>query len=376
MALDSVTPPALLAELYRGASQPERWPQFLTRLGNLFRAPTATLRIVDLGAPMVHRSYTVGFDETAARRYEQRLVRLDPFREPLNRSPPGVIRVSHEVISDRAFRRSDHYAGVFAPNGNFYAMGAHVERSGQRALQIGVHRPHRHGAFTERERLALEFFSPHLREAARLMRLLGRYEAALRQSRAALDHLGFGVWLLDDALQCRWMNAAAEEAVRDGVHGLALRAGRLTVRDTAAASRLQAALRRVRKGDAPARIASSAGGGRLLLVADPHPGADSGPGVGPGVLVFLLDPRRPLRPDTGALQRLYAFTPAEIRLVTEFLQGLDLHEASARLGISVHTARTHLKSAMQKTGTARQAELMRELLLGPASLRGTGIESG
>ena len=44
--------------------------------------------------------------------------------------------------------------------------------------------------------------------------------------------------------------------------------------------------------------------------------------------------------------------------------GLSLNEIAAAHGCSVQTARTHMKRILQKTGTNRQAELVRLLLTG------------
>lgn len=368
---NQTTPPELLSDLYTGATNPSQWPRFLTGLAGLFGTGTATLRVVDQDAPVVHQSFTAGFDDGASRRYVEDLVSVDPFRGYLSSLPLGAIGVSHEAIEDRAYSASEHYHEVFRPNGNFYAMGAHVERSRARALQIGIHRPRGRNRFSDRERRTLSYFVPHLREAARLMRLVGRFEQALHQSRAALNRLPQGVWLLDGDLRCRWMNHAAEEAIQTGVYGLGLRGGRLLVNDANGAARLRAALTAVSRQQWPCRtVRIGSAGAALSVVADGQAGhALDGFGGDAGVLVFLLDPDRPVIPDPQRLADLYAFTPAECRLAAEFLQGFDPGEISVRLDVSAHTTRTHLKSLMQKTGASRQPELMRELLMVTATLR-------
>jgi DNA-binding CsgD family transcriptional regulator len=65
------------------------------------------------------------------------------------------------------------------------------------------------------------------------------------------------------------------------------------------------------------------------------------------------------------LQDLFGFTPAELALATDILAGHDLAASAARRRITLHTARAHLRRLFEKTGTRRQAELMRLLLLCP-----------
>ena len=71
-------------------------------------------------------------------------------------------------------------------------------------------------------------------------------------------------------------------------------------------------------------------------------------------------------PHTSAANRreiaeLYELTPAEEKLLDLILDGSGLFEAAEQLGVSRNTARTHMKRIYAKTGTRRQAELVRRL---------------
>jgi len=54
----------------------------------------------------------------------------------------------------------------------------------------------------------------------------------------------------------------------------------------------------------------------------------------------------------------FGLTPAEARLALHLAAGETLRSADAKLRMTYETARTHLKSIFQKTGTCRQAELV------------------
>jgi DNA-binding CsgD family transcriptional regulator len=80
--------------------------------------------------------------------------------------------------------------------------------------------------------------------------------------------------------------------------------------------------------------------------------------------VVIKDPHARLHASTSSrreLAELYGLTRAEERLLHFILDGLGLFEAAERLGVSRNTARTHMKRIYAKTGTHRQAELMRSL---------------
>ena len=85
----------------------------------------------------------------------------------------------------------------------------------------------------------------------------------------------------------------------------------------------------------------------------------------PMALIFVgdSDDRSPAPAET--LAKLYGLTPAEARLVEGLLAGETLQDYADRPAVSLHTAKTHLKHVFAKTGTGRQANLIRDLLTNP-----------
>jgi DNA-binding CsgD family transcriptional regulator len=62
------------------------------------------------------------------------------------------------------------------------------------------------------------------------------------------------------------------------------------------------------------------------------------------------------------LREDYSLTAAEARFAIEIIAGDGIQAAADRLSISKATARTHLSRIFHKTGTRRQAELVRMLI--------------
>ena len=60
----------------------------------------------------------------------------------------------------------------------------------------------------------------------------------------------------------------------------------------------------------------------------------------------------------------YGLSYAEAKLATQLANGGSMEDAAERMGISIHTARTQLKSVFAKTGAKRQSELVAMLLQG------------
>ncbi|HEY8564681.1 MAG TPA: helix-turn-helix transcriptional regulator [Beijerinckiaceae bacterium] len=182
----------------------------------------------------------------------------------------------------------------------------------------------------------------------------------------ALDWLEQGVVLVDAAGNVAFANAAARELLARG-SGLAIAGGTLQARSPSDA----AALRRLIAG-----CASGSSGGRsteptqpcrigdppLLILPVPSTrsaGSDGGAGIG---ILFIVDPGRAGLPGADDLQQFFGLTAAEAAVAAEILSGDGLRATSRRLGILPSTARSHLDRIFRKTGTRRQAELVRLLL--------------
>jgi DNA-binding CsgD family transcriptional regulator len=73
------------------------------------------------------------------------------------------------------------------------------------------------------------------------------------------------------------------------------------------------------------------------------------------VWITPLVPRQDLGRD---MAQLFDLTPAERRVLERLIVGDDLLEAAASLRVSIHTARTQLKSIFRKTGRRSQGQLL------------------
>ncbi|WP_373000879.1 helix-turn-helix transcriptional regulator [Marinobacter sp.] len=364
--------PKLLDDLYENTTRPEHWPVFLEKIANLFHADTATLRLTDLNDPVVHHSYSTGFNQTINEFYESEGVERDTFREAMASSPLGKAVESTAVISDREFENSAHYQTVFRPNGNFYAMGTQFERQNGQAMHIGIHRPRRRGHFCRQEQNILELFSPHLRRVTRLSHLFADLNQALGQAHHALDQLPFGVWHMDANLHIRWMNSTAEEALAGHTYGLGVRNNRLRAFSGSGSGALRAMTRSLIENlSLIETLKLGETGACLVMMQSRRSGTELhiGRSAAQGFLCFLLDAGRPAHLNHSQLTIMFQLTPAECRLASLLVSGLDVNEASALLQISRHTGRTQLKSIMRKTGVHHQAGLQRTLLLCADTLR-------
>jgi DNA-binding CsgD family transcriptional regulator len=102
----------------------------------------------------------------------------------------------------------------------------------------------------------------------------------------------------------------------------------------------------------------------MLVCAAALPTADA-PVVYPSVpVVALFIAETPdIAASVRACRAFYHLTAAEEQFAVTFLGLLNLNDVAVHLHISRNTARTHLHTLFSKTGTHRQADLVRVLLL-------------
>jgi DNA-binding CsgD family transcriptional regulator len=87
---------------------------------------------------------------------------------------------------------------------------------------------------------------------------------------------------------------------------------------------------------------------------------------GSRAIVLLYDPDRSRTDPPGILRELYRLSDAEARVSWRLANGEALEEIAAAEGASRETVRSQLKRIFAKTGTRRQSELVRLILIGPA----------
>jgi DNA-binding CsgD family transcriptional regulator len=181
--------------------------------------------------------------------------------------------------------------------------------------------------------------------------------------------------LVDACARVIFANRAAEGILRAG-SGLFL--GRDGLR--AEASGETRLLRRIIADCAEPRAELGGAGGRLRLsrkdrapltvLVIPHHARIAWIDVArPRAILFITDPEEVALVRRENLRQDFGLTPAEAGFTREVLKADGLQAAADRLGISLTTARTHLAHVFDKTGTRRQAELVRLILQSQPTIR-------
>lgn len=221
------------------------------------------------------------------------------------------------------------------------------------------------GIISAEEQRFLALLSPHLRRASLIGDLLDQARVAANFYRQALDHLAVPVVLTGANGAILHANGAAERMF--SAQGPILsRNGLLQAQNPATARALLEAVASAASEDA---ALGSRGIGLPI----------SAPGQPPAVAYVLPltegTARAAFRPACAAvfvstttsssplpeavLTALFDLTPAEARVLLRIGSGLSASKSALALGIGENTLKTHLNRIFAKTGTRRQADLVK-----------------
>jgi DNA-binding CsgD family transcriptional regulator len=356
-----------LDRLYAAAVEPELWASTIAAFADLVGGSSAwlsRLSVVDGSGEAI----TARIDPEMPDLYRRRYARLNPFsnvadpRSYMARWRPGVV-TDAAWLDEGDLRRTEYYNDFMRPQDVQGCMIVRLRADDLEVSALTINRPHRRAAFSGEALALAERLRPHLARACDLAARLAGADLNSPETQAALDHNAHAVMILDDTGRLRRMNPAAERLTTPA-GGFSLEAGRLRVRDPRAALRFDALLGAAGTRD-PAR---RQGGGLSLRVGEARPPlsvtvapvpASPLPVFGgrPSILVCVSDPDAAAPVSEDRLAALLGLTRAEARAALAAGSGETARQVAARLGVSFHTVRRQMQSAIEKTGVRSKAEL-------------------
>jgi DNA-binding CsgD family transcriptional regulator/PAS domain-containing protein len=370
---------ALIELAYDAATHTDAWPALLDGLARAVSCDVAGLNVQDLTGGPARLQHQIGADPSWTSRYEAYFAPRNIFlaaRPDLTFS--GAIRNGEAIVPDRQAMRTEYFNDFLRPLGILHAIGMVPFRTGRLASLLSLMRRIGAPSFAESDFSLLERFMPHLQRAISIHRRLEAVDLARTAAADALDLMAVGIVILARDGKPLFINRQSQSLLAQGD-------GLLLLRDGLSASRPAdaSALRRL------VADACCTGGGKGLLpggalhvarrpprrplsvlIAPLRPRSFALAGESPAAVVFVGDPERSVEGIGGVLRGLYALTPAEASVAAFLLEGLRTDQLAERLGITLFTARTHVKRVLSKVDARSQAELVRVLLSGPAGLRG------
>jgi DNA-binding CsgD family transcriptional regulator len=242
-------------------------------------------------------------------------------------------------------------------------------RSGGRAVWLSAAKTGKAPRFSDAEVEPFRLFSPHVCRTIKISHAMDLKTLKSDSLEAALDALSTGVFLLDGNKKVVHANRLGESQARAG-HALRVVGNRLLPTDSSAGLAFARAL--LNKADTSDEISNvhsiampSGEGEGLIATVLPVWEGERSHLLSPWSArwaVFVQEPGVTPQIPGESFARLYGLTGGELRTILAVAPGLGVSEAAELLGLSEGTVRTHLHRAFEKTGTTRQAELIKLML--------------
>lgn len=357
-----------IGEIYDCVLEPAKWQRVLERIClqlNLMQAVLG-LYVTQTGQPLIRIQHGMArewFDLMPTFGLEMAMFWGGPDR--ISAYPIGEI-VIHSVSNPEVASETNRFAREWCqPQGirDFAAVSLARDETATGTLVFSAGRRLEETGAGELEFLRL--LSPHIRRAIAISRLLDFKTIQSNNLHSALEVLPNGLALVTRTGRLLYANQAARRLMREN-DAIRVVEGRLTMRDEESATALDLALSVASEGPLLCERGSgipalgSTGHRAILHILPLHYGAlRSTLDAEASVAIFMTQETSYAPPPTDALRVLYGLTPAEVRICELMLQGLTPNEISEQIGVAVSTARTHLLRIFQKTGTDRQADLVR-----------------
>jgi DNA-binding CsgD family transcriptional regulator len=362
----------LLPRIYEVNHGSDSWAPLLDEIGHCLGGKAVALISHDFSHNQGFIYAASGYDQNSLESYTLHHARHNVWlAQERDYRVPGKVHLGEDVVPESELIRTDFYSNWLHPQDLHHRLCAVLSRARRTAVFLEVMRPRGWGRFEHTDIERCRLLLPHLQRVLRMHHRLAELEIERNAAFDALDHLPWGVVLVDQQGNRLVANRRAQEILMAGdglmANGDGLRAELCD--ETARLDRLLGSALKAAGGQA-----SSAGG--TLSITRPsgaHPlsvlvvplrtKAETLGDRVPAAAIFLNDPDMRTDSNEQHLRELYALTVVEARLAAWLSRGKSVEEAARAMGVTVNTARAYLKRIYNKTGVRRQSELVRLLLL-------------
>lgn len=365
MMIDERTFGGLINAIYEAAAHSSRWPEALRLISSVCASHTTVLtrQGESLGESW---SLAPECDPAYYESYCNHYHGVNPLWHRAASAPMGTVQTDQMIMPKDELVRTEFYNEFLVPQelGSMLSAIALVEEGRQTVVAT-----HRRREFDAEHVGLFQLLAPHLQQAVQLNIRLAKLEMQCEASADALNQLEQGALLVDETAGVLFANREAERLFTARA-GLRVTEGALSTDSAVDTARLHALIagcaRRGAEPGAGGSLALSRGPDRAPLSVQVTLLRSEVPLFSmtkrPVAILCVTDPDRNTVSPIAWLQRRFDLTAAEAAFAGEIMAGRGIQAAVDRLQISRSTGRTHLARIFEKTGTHRQAELVRLML--------------
>jgi len=359
--------PLLIGDIYDAALDAAMWPRALERIYGFVGGSGAGLHVRDTARRTGQIFYEVGTDPRYGQLYFEKYAKFDPLSTAYLVLEVGEVFSTSMLIPPAEFFETRFYKEWVQPQGWIDNIFVTLERSGTNHAEHVVFRHERDGIADEAARQRMRLLAPHLRRAVLIGNVIDLKTSEAAALADTLDGISAGMLLLDARGGIVHANASGRTLLAEGSL-LRAAGGKLAANNAKAEQALHEAFLAADSGDAAVGTKGIAvplttrGGERYVAHLLPlTSGARRRAGTRYAAVAALFVHKTALEAPTApeVIANTFKLTPSELRVLLAIAEVGGVPETAAALGIGQGTVRTHLLRLYAKTGTRRQAELVK-----------------
>lgn len=359
----------LIGNIYDAALDQQLWPLVLRQACEFVRGASGTLMAQTTTPGGAEFYFQWGNDPKFLKSYQDTYVKLNPVLVPALLYPKiGDVVSTVDLIPFPEFFASRFYKEWVAPQGLIDSIFATLDKSATSYAFVAITRHEKQGIVDEDTRRRMRLLAPHFRRAVFIGNVVKLNKGDAAKFADTLDGLTAAVFLVDSSGRVVHANSAAEDMLRDGTVFQSANGKIIAASDPQTNSALHEILMNVDSG--PAELGAKgiamplSGRGDERYIAHVLPltfGARRKTAVGYSAIaaIFARKTAVELLHPLEALANTFKLTPAEARVLMMIINVGGVPEVAPVLGVSEATVKTHLQHIFEKTGTKRQADLVK-----------------
>ena len=346
----------VVGSLYDAAMNPALWPDALAKVAAFVGGPVAALSPKELMGKFADTGDRVGLDFQHMQMHSQACGEFDRLPAESRFDVGQTVDLPDLVPADDGYDRSSAWPRDWGNTAN-----AVVEKS-EKTTFCDVLRDDANGP-GEKMRRRMTLVVPHARRAILIGKAIDRKANQAAILANILDSLSAGLFLIEADGRIAVANAAGRE-ILDADDFLRSVNGRLVARGAKADQVLQGSFANKGGdvGNKDVTLPLTARDGEhyvahvLPLDARTRPGNDT---RGTVAAVFVCKAALETSSSVEVIRRAYQLTRTELRVLLAIVNVGGIPDVATALGVADCTIKTHVRRLFQKTGTGRQADLVK-----------------
>jgi len=358
---------SLVGDIYDAALDPSLWTGVLEKMCAFVPGSLGNIFIQDAVAKRANASFGWGNDPYYEKLYLEKLCKINPLFPALLFQNVGEVFATPDIIPDDQFMRTRFYREYLEPQDLMHGLGCVLEKSPTSCAVLAFPRAVSLGPIDEEARTRVRLLVPHVQRAILIGKAIDLQKATAEMLADTVDALTACVYLVNENARIvhanrsgldllaredivrgangilRWQDGAADRALRDLLAAA-------TARNDLAAAKSASMSVTGRTGDRYAVHMLPLTTGERRKAGSSHAAAAA---------VFVHKATLNLSTFPELLAKQFHLTPAELGVMFSIIEVGGVPEVASVLGLSQTTIKTHLRSIFAKTGTRRQADLVK-----------------